>query len=842
MAAAVLIADVFVIVLTGVSLRASYLQYYERAALASRNTSRLMSQGIASQISRIDMALKAVQDEYAREYASGGIGQGVLRAFLKRQLERLPMASAVRMTDASGIIVLGADDTLPTGVSVADRDYFLAFQKSDYTGTFIARPVFARVTLRWVMNTARRLSRPDGSFDGVIYVQVPLDWFNREFAKLDVGPEGVIALRGDASRDFVIVARYPEAGLIGETKISPQLAAASAANPAGSSYRAYSGVDNIQRIFSYEFVGDYPLIALVGLGIDDTFGGWWREAAGLGALVALFCLLTAAGGWQLLRIWYARQAAYLEIRTLNGALKRDIGARKAVEEALRRHEDQLEETVRMRTAELLLARDAAEAASKAKSAFLANTSHELRTPLNAILGFSSLMRREPGITPGQREKLDIINRSGEHLLTLINNVLEMAKIEAKRLQLERVPFDLGSMVRDVIDMMQIRAKEKGLQLLLDQPSNFPRFIKGDEARLRQILVNLAGNAVKFTSEGSVTVRLRTRQHGLPHLIIEVEDTGPGIEEKDQVRLFQPFVQLAESGSQKGTGLGLAISHQLAGLMGGSIAVESTPGKGSIFRVVLPAELTAVASAAAQQTRTQSADVCGLAPGQPAYRILIAEDQPENRLLLTKLMTSIGLDTQAVENGKHCVKMFQEWHPHLIWMDGRMPLMDGFEATRRIRAMPDGQDVKIVAVTASVFGDHRQKLFDAGMNGVVRKPYRFHEIYGCLAQQLGVKYTTCAEDPAAVADFPLVLKPEMVAKLPEALRQRLTDALTSLDSDHIVAAISEAGQIDASLAAVLTRLAENFDYPAILRAIEAVPCAAAANACDNKDARQEAALK
>jgi signal transduction histidine kinase/CheY-like chemotaxis protein len=825
-AAAVLAADILVIALAGLSLHASYQQYWDRAALTSQNTARLVSQSVISEIGSIEMALKAVQDEYAREFAAGGISQDTLRAFLKRQIERLPMASAIRLTDANGIIVLGNDDTLPAGVSVADRDYVLAFQKSDFAGTFIARPVFARVTLRWVMNTARRLSRPDGSFDGVVYVQVPLDWFNEEFSKLDVGPQGVVAVRGDASRDFIMVARHPPGGYIGETNASPQLVAATGASPAEGSYTAIAGTDKIKRIFSFQKLGDYPLLAVAGLSVRDAFAGWWSEAFGIAALASLFCLLTALGGWQLLRTWNSRQNAFRKIRTLNEALERDIAARKDAEETLRRHEDQLEETVRTRTSELVLACEAAETASKAKSAFLANTSHELRTPLNAILGFSCLMRREPDITPGQREKLDIINRAGEHLLTLINNVLEMAKIEAKRLQLESIPFDLTGLVRDVADMMQLRAKEKGLQLLVEQSSSFPRFIRGDEARLRQILVNLTGNAVKFTSRGSVTIRLRTRQHGLPHLIIEVEDTGPGIEERDQARLFQPFTQLVESGTQQGTGLGLAISRQLAELMGGCITVDSAPDKGSIFRVVLPAELASEASAAAKRAGAEASNVCGLAPGQPSYRILIAEDQPDNRLLLAKLMTSIGLETRAVDNGQRCVEAFREWHPHLIWMDGRMPVMDGIEATRIIRGMSEGKNAKIVAVTASVFGDQRQKLLDAGMDGFVRKPYRFDEIYSCLAQQLGVKYTICSGAQASSSEQPAALEPEMVAALPEELCQRLAGALKSLDSDHVAAAISEAAKVDAGLARILTRHAENFDYPAILKVIETARSAGA----------------
>ena len=209
-------------------------------------------------------------------------------------------------------------------------------------------------------------------------------------------------------------------------------------------------------------------------------------------------------------------------------LSLNITERKQAENALRHYKDQLEETVQQRTSELLLARDAAQAASKAKSAFLANMSHELRTPLNAILGFSSMMRRDPESSRNQRDSLDIINRSGEHLLTLINDVLDVAKIEAGRMQLDIAPFDLGGMVRDVIDMMHLRAQEKGLQLLLDQDSEFPRYIKGDEARLRQILVNLINNAVKFTEQGGVTLRLGMKQNALKHLLIEVEDSGPGI--------------------------------------------------------------------------------------------------------------------------------------------------------------------------------------------------------------------------------------------------------------------------------------------------------------------------
>jgi len=502
--------------------------------------------------------------------------------------------------------------------------------------------------------------------------------------------------------------------------------------------------------------------------------------------------------------------------TFGIAALRSQAERKRAEEELIRYKDQLEETIRKRTGELLLARDAAEAANQAKTLFLANMSHELRTPLNAILGFSSMMRREPGATESQRGNLDIINRSGEHLLSLINDVLEMAKIEAGRQQLVIAPFDLHGMVKDVATMMQLRAREKGLQLLLDQDSDFPRYIKGDEARLRQILVNLVSNAVKFTEQGGVTIRLGLKRCALPTLVVEIEDSGPGISPEDRQRLFEPFVQLAEGAAQRGTGLGLSITRQFVQLMGGTIAVESTLGKGALFRVELPVELAGITDTVKPENKKHG-DVAGLAPGQPCYRILIAEDQYENQLLLSRLMTSIGLDVKVAENGEQCVKLFQDWHPDLIWMDRRMPVMDGVQAARCIRGLPEGQTVKIVAVTASAFLEQQQEMLDAGMDDFVRKPYRFDDIYDCLARQLGIKYLY-QSDISGERLPPVALTPSMLAALPAALRMELRDALESLDCERIGSAIRKVGTTDVELSRILFQLAENFEYPSILNAL------------------------
>ena len=335
--------------------------------------------------------------------------------------------------------------------------------------------------------------------------------------------------------------------------------------------------------------------------------------------------------------------------------------------------------------------------------------------------------------------------------------------------------------------------------------------------MRQVLLNLVGNAVKFTAHGGIAIRLGPKP-GSQRLLIEVEDTGPGIRPEDQKRLFQPFVQLAESGMQKGTGLGLAISRRYIELMGGTLTLESEFGRGSIFRIELPAEAVDSADAGEVAAAVQNDDVAGLAPGQPVYRILIVEDQHENQLLLAKLMTDIGLEAKIAGDGAEGVKLFEEWHPHLIWMDRRMPVLDGVEASRRIRALPGGDAVKIIAVTASVFAEEQQELFDAGMDAFLRKPYRFYEIYDVLARHLGVKYVHRSSSREAPPP-PVTLTPAMLAVLPAAIREELAEALDILDGERITTVIGTIRGLDAGVARTLSRLAERFDYSQIIAALE-----------------------
>jgi PAS domain S-box-containing protein len=495
----------------------------------------------------------------------------------------------------------------------------------------------------------------------------------------------------------------------------------------------------------------------------------------------------------------------------------DLSEWKRAEQELVHYKDQLEVTVQERTEELRLARDAAEAANQAKSKFLANMSHELRTPLNAILGFSQLMRLDRSLSASQQETLDIINNSGDHLLKLINDVLEIAKIEAGKLQLEIATFDLHGMVREVSEMMKLRAQQKGLQLEFDQSSVFPRHIKADEARLRQILVNLVSNAVKFTEQGGVTIRLRSKHNARHHLLIEVEDTGPGISAADQQRLFLPFEQLSGESSRGGTGLGLTIVHQFIKLMGGSVSLESKPGKGSLFRVELPLQ-EVDEKEISRLVEQHHGTITGLAPGQSSHRILIAEDQRDNQLLLSKLMTDLGLEVKVAANGEQCIALFKQWQPDLIWMDWRMPVMDGEEATRQIRQLPGGDRVKIIAVTASALKEQEASLRAAGMDDYVSKPYRFDEVYDSLASQLGLKFLYRDDHPEN-DHHPSNLTPAILAGLDDELQTTLREAVASLDGNQIADIISRIAEIDPALARTLTNLADNYDYPTILQALD-----------------------
>ncbi|MGD9948052.1 MAG: PocR ligand-binding domain-containing protein [Desulfobulbus sp.] len=496
-----------------------------------------------------------------------------------------------------------------------------------------------------------------------------------------------------------------------------------------------------------------------------------------------------------------------------------IGESGLARQELKSHRDHLEELVSERTAELAMAMERTEAANKAKSEFLANMSHELRTPLNAILGYSQLMQRAPSLEPEHREYLQTINRSGEHLLELINDVLEISKIEAGRITLDPHTFDLHAMLHDLYALFKLRTDEKGLSFDLSDLHDLPRYVVTDENKFRQVLINLLGNAVKFTDRGGIVLRAAVKIASPENssLVVEVEDTGPGIAQKELHKVFQVFEQTTVGkNSLGGTGLGMAISRDYARIMGGDITVSSREGAGSTFRFEISVE---EGKESDLRERVQPQRVIGLAPGQAVPRILVVEDNEVNRTLLVRLLKQVGFDIRKAENGAQAVEIFAQWAPQFIWMDIRMPVMDGLEATRRIKAAPGGATVKIVALTASALLEERGSIQDAGCDDLVFKPYLESDLFEVMAKHLKLVYLYEQGEPQASAAPETALRPQDLASLPADLREKLLQAVLGLDTVGTLVTVAAIGRQNAAIGQVLQRFAENLEYDRLLALLE-----------------------
>ncbi len=496
------------------------------------------------------------------------------------------------------------------------------------------------------------------------------------------------------------------------------------------------------------------------------------------------------------------------------------------EQALQHNRDHYEALIHDQTEALNEAKARAEEAMRTKSTFLSHMSHELRTPLNAILGFSRLMERNPNLTETQSENLRLIYQSGENLLRLINDALDMSRIDTGNEKLDSAVIDLHQFMQGVAVKFKSRAADKGLTLSMNLAPELPRRIRCDEHKLQQIMMNLLSNSMKFTQSGGIEIDVRASSLRAPQqiagiddekatcdLVFEIKDTGPGIAEKDLERIFDQFYKAkSPDTSNQGAGLGLTVSRNFARLMGGDITAANRADQGACFTLNVSLE----AAAADDNSPDEApARVIGIAPGTKAYRVLVVDDDFTCRTLLCKILEEVGLVVQKAENGEQAIALFPEWMPDIVFMDMRMPKMDGLTATRRIKAMDKGRQTPVIALTGLSFDDDRREMLSAGCDDYLAKPLEVEQLFDVMTRHLDV--TFIREGSSNSPESPPVSKKisiDDMARLPAPLLSEMKTIALELDLEKFKGCLDRIKSSHPGLSTSLSALSSRFRFEAI----------------------------